>query len=104
MLSMGLLFIPTMLGSMGYGTVLAAVQNVVPATLRSTASALFLFINNLIGLGLGSAVLGFISDKLTQQYGAQSLRYALLSGALFYLAAAIFYLMAARRVAKDWEA
>lgn len=104
MLSMGLLFIPTMLGSMGYGTVLAAVQNVVPASLRSTASALFLFINNLIGLGLGSAVLGFISDRLAQQYGAQSLRYALLAGALFYLAAAIFYLMASRRVATDWEA
>lgn len=104
MLSMALLFIPTMLGSMGYGTVLAAVQNVVPAILRSTASALFLFINNLIGLGLGSAVLGFISDQLSQRYGAQSLRYALLSGALFYLAAAIFYLMASRRIAKDWEA
>lgn len=104
MMSMGLLFIPTMLGSMGYGTVLAAVQNVVPASLRSTASALFLFINNLIGLGVGSAVLGFISDRLAQQYGAQSLRYALLSGATFYLAAAIFYLMASRRVAKDWEA
>lgn len=103
MLSMGLLLIPTMLGSMGYGTVLTAVQHVVPAALRSTCSALFLFINNLIGIGLGSAVLGFISDALSQQYGTQSLRYALLAGSVFYLASAALYVFATRRVAKDWE-
>ncbi len=103
MLSLALLFVPSMLGSMGFGTVLTAVQHVVPAALRSTSSALFLFINNLIGLGLGSAVLGFISDALARQYGQQSLRYALLAGSLFYAMAALLYFFASRRVARDWE-
>ena len=102
--SLGLLFVPTMLGSMGYGTVLTAIQHVVPAVLRSTASALFLFINNLIGLGLGSAVLGFVSDALAREYGSQSLRYALLAGSVFYVLAALLFLFASRRAAKDWEA
>ena len=103
MVSLALLLVPSMLGSMGFGTVLTAVQHVVPAALRSTSSALFLFINNLIGLGLGSAVLGFISDALSREYGAQSLRYALLAGSLFYVAAALLYFFASRRAAKDWE-
>lgn len=103
MLSLALLFVPSMLGSMGFGTVLTAVQHVVPAALRSTSSALFLFINNLIGLGVGSAVLGFISDALARQHGEQSLRYALLAGSLFYAMAALLYFFASRRAAKDWE-
>lgn len=103
LVSLGLLVVPTMLGSMGYGTVLTAVQHVVPAAMRSTSSALFLFINNLIGLGLGSAVLGFISDGLGRQYGQQSLRYALLAGSVFYVGAALLYFFASRRAAKDWE-
>lgn len=103
MVSLALLLVPSMLGSMGFGTVLTAVQHVVPAALRSTSSALFLFINNLIGLGLGSAALGFISDAFSRQYGAQSLRYALLAGSLFYVAAALLYFFASRRAAKDWE-
>lgn len=101
--SMALLLVPTMLGSMGFGTVLTAIQHVVPAAMRSTASALFLFINNLIGLGLGSAALGFISDALVRVHGQQSLRYALLAGSAFYVVAALLYLFAARRAAKDWE-
>lgn len=101
--SLAFLFVPSMLGSMGFGTVLTAVQHVVPASLRSTSSALFLFINNLIGLGLGSAVLGFISDALARSYGQQSLRYALLAGSVFYIMAALLYFFASRRAAKDWE-
>lgn len=101
--SLALLLVPSTLGSMGFGTVLTAVQHVVPASLRSTSSALFLFINNLIGLGLGSAVLGFISDTLNRSYGQQSLRYALLAGSVFYVMAALLYFFASRRVAKDWE-
>ena len=101
--SMGLLVVPTMLGSMGYGTVLTAIQNIAPAAMRSTASALFLLINNLIGLGLGSAVLGFISDALAREYGSQSLRYALLAGSVFFALAALLYVFAMRRVAADWE-
>ncbi|MBA2920584.1 MFS transporter [Sphingomonas sp. MAH-20] len=101
-LSLVLLLVPTALGSMGFGTILTVVQQVVPASLRTTSSSVFLLINNLIGLGLGSAILGLISDSLHQRFGDESLRYALLAGSLFYLAAALLYALASRRVGRDW--
>lgn len=101
-ISIVLLLVPTTLGSMGFGTILTVVQQVVPASLRTTSSAVFLLINNLIGLGVGSLLLGAISDSLAERYGDESLRYALLAGTLFYVGAALFYALAARRVARDW--
>lgn len=102
--SLVLMTVPTTLGGMGFGTVLTAIQQVVRPSLRSTGSAMFLLINNLIGLGVGSALLGAISDGLHLEYGDQSLRYAMLAGAGFYLAAVLFYWLAARRIRNDWEA
>jgi predicted MFS family arabinose efflux permease len=102
-LSIVLLFIPTALGSMGFGPILTVVQQVVAPSLRATASAIFLLINNLVGLGLGSLILGAVSDALQQGYGDESLRYALMVGALFHVAAALFYFLSARRVATDWH-
>lgn len=103
-ISILLLAVPTALGSMGFGTILTVVQQVVPPSLRTTSSSVFLLINNLIGLGLGSAILGMISDTLQQQYGEESLRYALLAGSTFYAVGALLYALAARRVARDWVA
>lgn len=103
-LSLVLMTVPTALGGMGFGTVLTAIQHVVRPSLRSTGSATFLLINNLIGLGLGSALLGLISDSLQRQYGEESLRYALLAGGGFYIVAVLFYWLASRRLKRDWEA
>ena len=71
--------------------------------MRATASAIFLFINNLIGIGAGTAALGFISDSLQAQYGDDSLRYAILAGTSFYVMAAILFLLSARWLSRDWE-
>ena len=71
--------------------------------MRATASAVFLFVNNLIGIGLGSVVLGTVSDGLAARFGADSLRYAILAGTVFYLVAATLFLGAARRLERDWE-
>ncbi|MGD9965780.1 MAG: spinster family MFS transporter [Hyphomonadaceae bacterium] len=103
LLSAALLTAPTALGAMCYGPILAAVQNVSPPAMRTTASAMFLLVNNLIGLGFGSAVLGFISDALQQRYGDESLRQALLAGSLFYLGAAMIWALAALHARRDWE-
>ncbi|MCB1625805.1 MAG: MFS transporter [Pseudomonadales bacterium] len=102
-LSLSLLAVPTALGGMGYGTILTAIQHIVPPALRSTGSSIFLLINNLIGLGLGSLILGVISDAMTQQYGSESLRYALLCGSSFYVVGALLFFLASRKVAADWE-
>ena len=49
-----LLLVPTGLGLVWLGPVLSSIQHVVPPNMRTTASAIFLFINNLIGIGLGT--------------------------------------------------
>jgi hypothetical protein len=71
--------------------------------MRATASAVFLFVNNLIGIGLGSVALGALSDLLSVRYGEDSLRYAILAGTMFYLVAATLFLLSARRLERDWE-
>ena len=98
-----ILLVPTALGLAWLGPVLTAVQHLVPPDMRATASALFLFINNLIGIGLGTTLIGALSDALRIHFGADSLRYAILAGTGFYVLAALFHLLAARHLARDWE-
>ena len=85
------------------GPVISAVQHFVAPSMRATASAIFLFINNLIGLGAGTVILGAISDGLADRFGAQSLRYAILCGTGFYVLSAALMLLASRRLAQDWH-
>ncbi len=84
------------------GPVITAVQHIVPSNMRATASASFLFINNLIGIGFGIFFLGFMSDTMAQAYGEDSLRYSILYGLIFYLLSAALYFLAARRLSRDW--
>ncbi|MBK5920639.1 MFS transporter [Rhodothalassium salexigens] len=85
------------------GPLLSAFQHLVPATMRATASALFLLINNLIGLALGNLLIGALSDALAARFGAESLRYAMLSGAGLYFVAALLLLWAAKHLPRDWR-
>jgi MFS family permease len=101
-LSFAVLLVPTALGLVWLGPVLAAVQHLVPGNMRATASALFLFINNLIGIGLGTALIGAVSDLMRLRFGAESLRYAILAGTGFYLVAAALLFFAGNKLAKDW--
>ncbi|MGD9966159.1 MAG: spinster family MFS transporter [Hyphomonadaceae bacterium] len=93
---------PTALGLVWLGPVIAAVQHLAPAHMRTTASASFLFINNLIGIGLGTYLLGLISDALAARFAEESLRYSILAGTGFYVLAALLYLIAARGLQRDW--
>lgn len=98
-----LFLIPSMLGLAWLGPVVAAVQHIVPAMMRATASASFLFINNLIGIGFGTWFLGFMSDRTVAAHGADSLKYSILYGLGFYPFAALLYALAARRLGRDWH-
>ena len=95
--------IPAALQLAWLGPVIGAIQQLVPANMRALASSVFLFINNLLGLGLGSLLLGFASDRLAARYGSASLHHAILGGTIFYVLAAGFLLLAARRLARDFE-
>ena len=101
-ISFAVLLVPTALGLAWLGPVLAAVQHLVPGNMRATASALFLFINNLIGIGLGTTLIGVVSDLTRTRFGAESLRYAILAGTGFYVLAALLLIFAGRKLAEEW--
>lgn len=93
---------PTALGLVWIGPVVTAFQHLVQPNMRATASAVFLFINNLIGIGLGNLVIGGLSDGLNDRFGDEALRYAILSGSFFYVLAAVIFLITSRRLERDW--
>ena len=83
------------------GPVITAVQHIVLPSMRATASASFLFINNLIGIAFGIYFLGWLSDAMKAAHGDDSLKFSILNGLAFYLLAAVFYLFAAARLRQD---
>lgn len=97
-----LFLVPQALGLVWLGPVLTAVQHLSPAASRSTMSALFLLINNLIGLGIGPYFFGRMSDVLRPLHGTESIKYAFLYGLGFYLLAALLFFLAALRIERDW--
>lgn len=99
-----LFIIPQGLNLAWLGPVITAVQHLVPVAQRSVASACFLFVNSLIGLGLGTWYFGAVSDALTPRFGEESLRYAIYSGLAFYLVASALFVIGARRLKHDWVA
>lgn len=86
-----------------FGPLLSAFQHIVGPNMRATASAVFLFINNLIGIGIGNLAIGVLSDSLAARFAEESLRYAIASGAIFYVLAALFFILAAPHLKRDWE-
>lgn len=93
---------PQALSLVWLGPVIAAVQHLAPASGRTTASAAFLFINNLIGIGCGTLFFGVISDALTARFGDEALRYAIICGLPVYGVAAILLFAASRFIDRDW--
>jgi MFS family permease len=97
-----LFLIPQMLGLAWLGPIIAAVQHIVPPNMRATASASFLFINNLVGIGFGTWFVGYMSDEMKSSYGEESLRYSILFTLGFYLLSSLLYFLASRRLKRDW--
>jgi MFS family permease len=97
-----LLLVANALNILWLGPVTTAVQHLVPQPMRATASASFLLINNLIGLGAGPLLIGHVSDLLKKSYGVESLRYAAVGSTLFYLLAAAFMLIAIKHLRSAW--
>ena len=92
-------------GPMYLGPTFAMTQSLVRPHMRAVASAILLFVLNLIGLGIGPWFVGFLSDALAPSSGAESIRYALLSVVCVGNAwAAVHYALAARTLREDLQA
>lgn len=98
-----LFMIPTGLGLAWLGPTLSAFQHLVPPNMRSMASAIFLLINNLLGIGVGVYALGELSTLLTPSFGEEALRYSIMIGATLYLVAGGLFLIGSRTIVRDWE-
>jgi MFS transporter, Spinster family, sphingosine-1-phosphate transporter len=97
-----LFLIPTGLGLAWAGPTLSVFQQLVPPSMRSVASAVFLLLNNLLGIGIGVYVLGELSTLYAPVFGEQSLRFAIMTGACLYLVAGLLFLAALRTLERDW--
>jgi MFS family permease len=90
------------LGSFFFGPSFAMSQGLAPLRMRAVATSLVLFIQTLVGLGLGPLLVGMISDYLKPSIGdAQGLRYGLVCVGVVNLWAAFHYFRGARTVRED---
>jgi predicted MFS family arabinose efflux permease len=97
-----LLMLPCALGTCYAGCVLAVLHGIALPRMRATTSALFLFISNIFGIGLGAFLIGLISDLLKPRFGDTSLQHALqiiLPAAT--ATAALFYVLGSRAIDSD---
>lgn len=97
-----LLLVGSAVNILWLGPVITAVQHLVPRPMRSTASASFLLINNLIGLGVGPWLMGRLSDALKGAYGANALRDAAVLCLGFYALAAMLMIFSIRSLKASW--
>jgi predicted MFS family arabinose efflux permease len=81
----------------------ATVQGLARPDMRALAVAIFLFVINLVGMGLGPLVVGAMSDLLEPRFGHESLRYSMMIISLGTLWAPIHYLLAARSLPGDLD-
>lgn len=94
--------LPTLLATVYVGSCLAMIHGMLALNMRATGSAIFLFIINIFGLGLGPFCIGLLSDYLEPYYGINALRYSLIS--LILLAgywSVLHYWLAARTLRED---
>ena len=93
---------PTIFSNFYLATTFAQVQAMVGLRMRAVASALLLFLLNIIGLGLGPQVTGILSDVLREWLGNESLRYSLMAVGLITAPwSAFHYYMAGRTIEAD---
>jgi MFS family permease len=94
----------TLLGHMFLGPVAALLQNLAGVRRRATAAALYLFLVNLVSMGLGPVTVGVASDYFGARLADGALRYALLAIVVTSTAlAALHFVLAARTLRRDLE-
>jgi len=84
-----------------FGPSFAMTQALATLRMRSVATSVLLFIQTLIGNGLGPSVTGFISDRLAPAYQVNSLRYALVLIGVVNFWAAVHYVLGAQSLRDD---
>ena len=103
-----LLALTVFLSAMPTGAAAAALQAVTPNQMRAQVSALYLFFANLIGMGIGPALVGFFTDFVLGDAGQLNLALSLTAAVTLPIAALILALglrpyRESMAAAKAWE-
>ncbi len=101
-LALAMQFVTALTFSMYLAPNLALAHSLVGLRMRAMSSAVLFFILNIIGLGLGPLVVGWISDLLVPEFGNESIKYSLMSVVLVFNLWCVFhYWMASKTVKAD---
>jgi hypothetical protein len=99
-LAFGSLLIATFAGALYQSSTYALVQSQVGGGGRATAAALMIFIQNLLGLGIGPLAVGALSDALAPEFGARALGVAMSGANVLNIAAAVLFIAAGLAIAR----
>jgi len=83
------------------GPIFAIAQTVAKPSMRALASAIVLLTATCFGQGIGPLTVGMINDALKGSYGADAVRYSLLSAAVTTTLGALLFVWAARAIRSD---
>ena len=83
------------------GPIFAIAQTVARPSMRALASAIILLTATCFGQGVGPLAVGMINDALKNDYGAEAVRYSLLSAALTTMLGALLFVWAAASIRAD---
>lgn len=83
------------------GPIFAIAQTVAKPSMRALASALIALTATCFGQGVGPLTVGMINDVLKDNYGADAVRYSLLSAAVTSTLGALLFVLAARTIRSD---
>ncbi len=99
--AIAILALPSALNSLWLGPAFGTIQNLAPTQMRAMASAVLLFVLNIIGLGFGPFLVGVLSDLLTGSFGQEALRYAIIFATVAYFWAGSHFLLASKTIRED---
>jgi len=91
-----------LLASMFFGPSFAVAQSIATVRMRAVSASVLLFIQTIIGLTLGPAIIGRVSDMLEPTLGrGPGIAYPMAAFGIVNLWAAVHYMLAARRYRED---
>lgn len=96
-------YIMMILASIFFAPTYAMAQALAPMRMRARATSIVLFMQTLIGLGLGPIAVGRISDMLMETKGQDSLAWGLVIVGLVNIWAALHFYLGSKTLVKDLE-
>jgi len=96
-----LMLAPAVVSGLSYGPVFTCLQGLVRPASRGAAVAMFLLVQNLVGLGLGPMIFGMLSDYFEPWAGIESVRYVLYLSVLLAPIPAVSFWLASRYLDRE---